>query len=124
MKPVLLAAAAVLALSSAAHAQRESKITGEALVRLCTAQNPKDIEACTAYVNGVADAAGVYQRLRPADGSKGAALPAYVCIPGPTTGVQLRQAVITFFRSHTGEGQRIASGMTLSAFAEAYPCQK
>ena len=49
------------------------------------------VEACTAYIDGVSDAASFYQFLRPMDGSKGQRLPDYVCVPGPTTGPQLRE---------------------------------
>ena len=80
------------------------------------------VEGCTAYIDGIADASAFYQRLRPADGSKGGALPGYICVPGPTTGVQLRQAVVDWYKKHAGEGQKQASGIVLRALDETFLC--
>jgi len=126
MKTLALATLAALALAASAptsaNAQRMSNLTGERLMRLCTSQNQTQVEGCTAYIDGIADSVAFYQRLRPADGSKGAALPAYVCIPGPTTGVQLRQSVITWYRSHQDQANRQASGIVLRALDETFIC--
>ena len=123
MKTALFAAVALCALgSTAAHAQRMSNLTGERLARLCVSQRPQDVEGCTAYIDGVADAVGFYQRLRPADGSKGGNLPGYICIPGPVTGVQLRQAVTGWFRAHQDQANRQASGIVLRALDETFVC--
>lgn len=125
MNTVLLApvlgCVAALAFSGQAHAQRESNVNGQRLVQLCTGDRVS-IEACDAYVNGVADAAGFYQRLRPQDGSKGATLPAYICIPGPTTGAQLRETVVQWFQRHPDNANRQASGVVLRALDETFKC--
>ena len=118
------ATAATVALSPAAHAQRASTVNGGVLLQICTSNDPKSIEGCEAYINGVADTASVYQRLRPADGSKGGKLPDYVCIPGPTTGHQLRQSVVEFIRRRGPQVQnRVGGVLVLDALATAYPCQ-
>ncbi len=122
MKAALLAAVAVLALGGTARAQRFSNISGEKLIQLCASGNPRDVEGCTAYIDGVADSVAFYQGLRPANGSKGAALPGYVCIPGNTTGVQLRQSVVEWYRKHQDQAKRVASGVVLRALDEAFPC--
>lgn len=118
----LLIAAAVLAMAGTAHAQRLSNLTGGKLVELCTSKDARQVEGCTAYIDGIADAAGFYQRLRPIDGSKGAKLPGYVCVPTSVTGVQLRQGVIDWFRKHADQAQRQASGVVLRALDEAFVC--
>lgn len=119
---VALAALATLALGTTAQAQRMSNLTGERLMRLCTSQDRTQVEGCTAYIDGIADSVAFYQRLRPADGSKGGNLPGYVCVPGPTTGVQLRQSVITWYRSHQDQANRQASGIVLRALDETFVC--
>jgi hypothetical protein len=122
MKTILLAAVAMTALAGTAHAQRLSNLTGQKLVALCSSTDPRQVEGCTAYIDGIADTSAFYQRLRPADGSKGAALPGYVCVPTATTGVQLRITVIEWFKKHTDQGARQASGVVLRALDEAYLC--
>ena len=117
-------AAVLLALAPAAHAQRASRITGGVLLQLCTSNDPKSLEGCEAYIDGVGDAAAVYQRLRPADGSKGGKLPDYLCVPGNATGRQLREAVVEFIRRRGPQSQnRIAGVVVLDALASAYPCE-
>ncbi len=127
MKTVLLAAVAVLALSSGvlsstAHAQREARITGQKLVDLCRSTDRTALEACTAYIDGIADTVGFYQRLRPADGSKGGKLPAYICIPAATTGAQMRDTVINWFKAHPDRATQQASGIVLNALNTTYLC--
>ena len=122
MRLLLLAAVAV-AFAAPAQAQRFSNLTGAKLVELCSSKDPAHLEGCTAYINGIADAAAFYQRLRPMDGSKGERLPGYICVPGPTTGVQLRQGVVGWFKTHQDQAQRQASGIVLRALDEQYLCQ-
>ena len=118
----LLIAAALLGFAGTAHAQRFSNLSGAKLVELCTSKDPRAIEGCTAYIDGIADTSAFFQRLRPGDGSKGAALPGYICVPASTTGVQLRQAVVDWFKKHTDQGQRQASGIVLRALDETFLC--
>ncbi len=122
MKTIILASALAVVLTGHAQAQRLSNLTGQRLVGLCTSRDPSQIEGCTAYIDGVADAAAFYQRLRPSDGSKGGALPGYVCVPGATTGVQLRQTVVDWFRKHQEQASRQASGIVLRALDDTYLC--
>lgn len=125
MKTLLLAALATSALTlaapGAAHAQRESKISGEVLNGLCASTEAKSVEGCEAYIDGVIDAALTYQQLRPVNGSKGTALPAYLCVPGTLTGQQLRQAYLDAYKRNP-QPNRFAAGIILSAFSTAYPC--
>ena len=122
MKTLLLAAVAVVLLSGGAQAQRFSNLTGGKLVELCSGKDARGVAECTAYIDGIADTSAFYQRLRPSDGSKGSALPGYICIPGPTTGVQLRQAVVDWFRKHADQAQRPASGVVLRALDDTFLC--
>ncbi|MGI4952269.1 MAG: Rap1a/Tai family immunity protein [Janthinobacterium lividum] len=126
MKTLLLAGIAGLALTvsmgGAAQAQRMSNLTGAKLVELCTSKDAKLVSGCTAYIDGIADTSAFYQRLRPADGSKGEKLPGYICVPGPVTGVELRQGVINWYKSHTDQANRQASGIVLRALDEMYLC--
>lgn len=122
MKTVLLAGIAALALGGTAHAQRMSNLTGAKLVELCSSRDPRMVEGCTAYIDGIADSAAFYQRLRPSDGSKGEKLPGYICVPGPTTGVQLRQTIIEWYRRHQNQANRQASGIVLRAMDDTYVC--
>lgn len=123
MKTLLLAATALIALSGAAHAQRQSGITGQKLVQLCTS-DPKSVEGCTAFIDGVADTAYFYQTLRPANGSKGGPLPAYLCVPPTTTGPQLRDIVVQFVQKKPEQSTREASGVVLRALDASFRCQK
>ena len=127
MKTPLFAALALLALpllalGVPAHAQRQSDTTGEQLAKLCTSRDARQLEGCTAYISGIADAAGLFQDLRPADGSKGAALPGYVCIPAKATGVQLRQAFVEWLRKHPDRNSQQAGHAVLVALDETFPC--
>jgi len=111
------------AAAGAAHAERFSAIDGGKLVGLCSGRDKTIVAECTAYINGVSDSASFYQNLRPADGSKGGKLPAYLCIPTAATGVQLREAVVGWARSHP-ESQRLqASGVVLRALHDSFKCQ-
>jgi len=122
MKTLLILATFAALLPATAHAQRMSNLTGQKLVELCTSKDRSAVEGCTAFIDGIADTTAYYQRLRPANGTKGAALPGYICVPGPTTGVQLRQTVIDFARKNPDQGTRQASGIVLRALDAAYLC--
>ncbi len=109
--------------AGSAHAERFSAIDGNRLVSLCTARDRGVVAECTAYINGVSDAASFYQNLRPADGSKGGKLPAYICLPTAITGVQMRDSVVGWARAHP-ESQRLqASGVVLRALHDTFKCQ-
>ena len=123
LQTAVVAVIATAAFGGAAHAQRFSNLTGQKLVQLCTSSEPREVEGCTAYIDGIADTAAFYQRLRPSDGTKGGALPGYICVPGPTTGGQLRTAIVTWFRKHEDQANRQASGIVLRALDESYLCQ-
>jgi Rap1a immunity proteins len=116
----------LLALAAAvgsAHAERFSAIDGSRLITICTGRDKGVVADCTAYINGVSDAVSFYQNLRPADGSKGGRLPAYICVPTAITGVQLREAVVGWAKSHP-ESQRLqASGVVLRALHDTFKCQ-
>jgi hypothetical protein len=124
MRPIFLAGFAIVALAGTAQAQtaRESGLTGQTLVKLCTPADPKSVEACEAYINGVADAAYFYQVLRPANGTKGGPLPGYLCIPPSTTSQQLREKVVAFVQKKATEGERAANGVVLRALNDSYAC--
>jgi hypothetical protein len=123
MRAFWLGAAALLALGGTAGAQnRISNITGAKLVETCTNRNPAMVEACTAYIDGVSDAASFYQFLRPTDGSKGQRLPDYVCVPGPTTGPQLRQTIVEWARRHPEALRQSAAQVTMRALNDTYLC--
>ena len=122
MKTLLLAVVAVAALGGTAQAQRFSALSGAKLIEICTSRDPKLISGCTAYIDGISDSVSFYQRLRPSDGVRGSQLPAYVCVPGTVTGVQLRQAVIAWAEKHRDQMQRQASGIVLRALDDTFLC--
>jgi hypothetical protein len=122
MKALLLGAIAAFALCGAAQAQRISNITGAKLLETCTSRSPAMLEACTAYVDGVSDAASFYQFLRPMDGSKGQRLPDYVCVPGPTTGPQLRETIVAWLKRHPDAARQSAAQVTMRALNDTYLC--
>ncbi len=122
IKAVSVALLAVVAMAGTAHAQRFTNISGEKLGQLCTSRERISTQSCEAYINGVSDAVSFYQRLRPSDGGKGAGLPAYICVPGDVTGVQLRQTVVTWAEAHKDQMNRQASGIVLQALEAAYKC--
>ncbi len=123
MKTLLLASAALLAIASHAEAARFSAVNGTRLAALCTSRDPKMSNSCTAYIEGVSDSMSLYQELRPQDGSKGGALPAYVCVPEQVTGIQQRDTVVTWLRQHPEAGNRPASGVVADALRERFACQ-
>ena len=114
MKLVLLIA---LLLTGAAHAERFSAVTGDKLLQICGSSAQ---ETCAAYIDGVSDTALFYQKLRPSNGSKGPRLPAYVCIPEAATGIDLKETVVLFGRSHPGFGT--AERLVLDALLAKWPC--
>lgn len=120
---VLLAALA-LAGTGTAQAQRQSPITGAKLVEICSSKDKTALEACEAYIEGVSDSVVVYQSLRPQDGSKGQAFSsnAYICIPASTTGVQMRDAWLTWAKQHSGDLSRHATPLVLRALRDTHPC--
>ncbi len=121
MKSIGLAAFGLLALAGTAQAQRLSNITGAKLGDICISKSSAQLEACSAYLDGISDAISFYQHLMPQDGSKGK-LPDYVCVPGPTTGPQLRQTYVAWLREH-GEAQRQpAAQAAVRALNDSYKC--
>ena len=128
MRTTLLALLALTALCgtapyNTARADRFSPITGGKLVELCTGKDKGVVGDCTAYVNGISDTVAFYQDLRPRDASKGAVLPAYICVPTAATGEQLREAVVAWSKKHPDDMGRQASGVVLRALRDTYPCQ-
>ena len=124
MKASLLPALAVLAtvaVAGQAHAQRLSSLNAQHLAALCTGDRTSS-EGCEAYIDGVADTAGSYQELRPEDGSKGAALPGYVCVPRQVTGIQLRETFVEWLRANPNENDRQAAGAVLRALDARFRC--
>ena len=119
----LLTLLGLAAMPDPAQAQRYSSIDGTRLMNLCTARTKADVEECTSYITGLSDAATFYQELLPEDGSKGGRLPAYICVPNQVTGVQMREAVVTWARSHRDDLRRQASGVVLRALRDTYACR-
>jgi len=114
MKYALFAA---LLVTGTAHAERFSKITGDKLIEICSSSAS---ETCTAYIDGVSDAASLYQKLRPINGSRGPRLPAYLCVPTEATGMELKEIVVSFGHSHTGFNT--AERLVLDALRAKWPC--
>jgi len=123
MKLIIGTLAVFAAVAGSAQAERFSALDGNRLIGLCAGRDKGVVAECTAYINGVSDSASFYQNLRPADGSKGGKLPAYLCVPTALTGVQMRQAVIGWARSHPESMSVQASGLVLRALNDTYKCQ-
>ncbi|MDP9095438.1 MAG: hypothetical protein M3N26_02585 [Pseudomonadota bacterium] len=122
MKSFVLAAAGLLALAGTAHAQRFSDISGAKLGDICTSKSSASLEACDAYLDGISDAISFYQRLMPQDGSKGK-LPDYVCVPGTTTGPQLRQKYVAWLREHSEAQKQRAAQAAMRALNDSFLCE-
>ena len=122
MKSFALSLVALVALGGAAHAQRFSALTGGKLGNLCLSNDRNSSEACTAYLDGISDAIGFYQRLMPSSGEKGK-LPDYVCVPAATTGVQLRTTYVTWLRQHTEAQREPAAQAAMRALNDSFKCQ-
>jgi len=123
MKLLFASLTVLVAVAGSAHAERFSAIDGGKLIGLCTGRDRGVVAECTAYINGVSDAASFYQNLRPADGSKGGKLPAYICLPTNITGVQMRDAVVGWARAHSESLRLQASGVVLRALHDTYKCE-
>jgi hypothetical protein len=121
MKTFGLAAFGLLALVGTAHAQRVSNITGAKLGDICISKSSAQLEACSAYLDGISDAISFYQHLMPVDGSKGK-LPDYVCVPGPVTGPQLRQTYVAWLREHSEAQRQPAAQAAMRALNDSYKC--
>ena len=111
---------AALPMLGTAHAERFSALNGAKLLEICQSTAS---ETCVAYIEGVADTESFFQRLRPADGSKGSKLPAYTCVPEAVTGLQMRDTVVAYGKSHPEYMSRQSSGVVLRALNEAYKCR-
>ncbi len=122
MKFLGLTLAAVVAFGGVAHAQRFSALTGGTLGNICLGDKRASTEACTAYLDGIADAIGFYQRLMPRDGARGK-LPDYVCIPVTVTGVQLRTAYIGWLRQHAEAQREPAAQAAMRALNDSFLCE-
>lgn len=121
MKSIGLAAIGLIALAGTAHAQRLSNITGAKLGEICISKSAAQLETCSAYLDGISDAISFYQHLMPADGLKGK-LPDYVCVPGPTTGPQLRQTYVAWLREHAEAQKQPAAQAAMRALNDSYTC--
>lgn len=121
MKTIVLAAAGILALAGTAHAQRVSNISGAKLGDICVSKSAASLEACSAYLDGISDAISFYQHLMPKDGDKGK-LPDYVCVPGPTTGPQLREKYVTWLRAHSEAQKQPAAQAAMRALNDSFAC--
>ncbi len=119
-KTLLVAALGAAALAGTAHAQRFASLSGGKLAELCTSRDRTAIQACEGYINGISDTVSFYQRLRPSSGES--KLPAYICVPGNVTGVQLRQTVVQYAEQHRDALNQQASGIVLKALDAAYLC--
>ena len=122
MRAFLLAGIALAALCGTARADRESNITAQQLAQICANRDPKWAEACTAYIDGVSDTITFYQSLVPQDGSGGGRLPSYVCVPGPTTGPQLRQVFLDWSAQNPGAMRSKAIVAVALALRDKFRC--
>ena len=122
MRMVGLALLALVAAGGTAQAQRFSNITGGKLGDLCLSRDRNLAETCTAYLDGISDAISFYQRLQPSDGSRGGKLPDYVCVPGPTTGPQLRETFVSWLRKHDEAQRQPAAQAAMRALNDTYHC--
>ena len=111
---------ACLLLAGTAHAERFSNLNGEKLLQICTSSAQ---EECISYIQGVSDTQNFYQKLRPADGSHGAKLPSYFCVPTAETGPQMKDNVVAWGKAHPEMLTRQASGIVLRALDAAYRCK-
>ena len=109
IRAIATAAALTALLSTGAHAQRLSKVSGAKLMGICNAGRSTD---CDAYLSGVADAIGAAGRDH-----------APACIPDAVTGVQLREVVKKFLRDHPQDMQQPAGELVTHAFAADFPCK-
>ena len=121
----LLAATAFLTLPAIpAQAQRVTRVNGAMLVQLCSSRDRTAERECSAYLDGVGDTIDFYQDLVPPDGRRnGMRLPAYVCIPGSATGVDLRTSVVNWIRNHPESNERTAQYIVPRAFHDTFPCR-
>ena len=121
MKTIVLAAFCVAGLTASAQAQRVSNISGAKLGEICTSKSSAQLESCSAYLDGISDAISFYQHLMPKDGSKGR-LPDYVCVPGVTTGPQLRQKYVSWLREHGDAQRQPAAQAAMRALNDSFTC--
>ena len=119
---VLLASLVALAAPNAGAQERYTPISGERLLRMCTAREGGQARECDVYISAVSDAITSYQAARPQNGSKGQPLPDYACVPGKLTGPQLRDAVVQWGRQNQGDLRQQASVIVIRALMQTFPC--
>jgi hypothetical protein len=109
MRIILPIVGAALLLASTAQAQRVSKVSGNELLKICSAASKAN---CDAYLSGVADAIATGGRAG-----------AEACIPVGATGTELRDVVTKFLHDQPQMLHEKAGKVSISAFAKAYPCK-
>jgi hypothetical protein len=100
----------LLGATTAAQAQRVSKVDGNRLMAICAT---KDLGECDAYLGGVADAIEAQGRAK-----------AEACIPTAVTGQQLRDVVLKYLRDNPQSRQMHGGALTIKAFSAAFPCHR
>ena len=123
MKTIFAVIALVTLVGGTAQAERYSKVDGNKLISLCTSRDKSVVADCTSYIEGVSDSVSFYQDVRPVDGSKGGKLPAYVCVPTATTGVQMRETVVSWAKANPDKLGLQASGVVIRALHAAFKCR-
>lgn len=121
-RAVAVAAFGLLALAGTAHAQRYSGVDGTRLLGICTNKNVGIRRTCESYVAGVSDTITLFQEIAPK--SKGAMkVPAAVCVPPSTKGVQLVEAVVSWLRAHPADRARPAVAIVDRVLHERFGCK-
>ena len=91
-------------------------LTGNSLTEFCLSGETSGRQACTLYVQGVADTVAV--------GSQGGVAPfKFICIPDEVTGSQLHRVVVKFLEAHPESTHGYAIALVLIALRGAFPCQ-
>ena len=115
----LAALTLAVALCTAAHAQRVSRITAGALAQICNDMRQEKL--CDAYIAGVADGLAGAKHFDSQAAAGGGA--GDTCIPQITSTTTLRSTVRDYLNAHPDMRGKPAAVPVVDALHGAYPCK-
>lgn len=112
---LLIAAGALMGLSSTAFGEAGVFLTGNQLLAVCTSGAPYDQSRCFEYLEGVADMSIKGARQAP---------DLYACVPPGVIAQQLRDITVQFLQTHISIRQYSGASLAAYALSLAFPCQQ
>ncbi len=112
MRVLSISAIFVLCLVSPTQATFTNFVTGDDLLRLCTATDSSSIGLCYGYIEGVADFQSGIRDLRKLDS----------CLPPGTESHQIRDAVIQYLQKYPASRVYDGASLVAAAIGASWTC--